>query len=186
MKRVEGFGEQRGIVLLVALIMLLLVSLMVVTGFNLSQTNLQVVHNLESRTLAKQAAVRALEQAITSGPSFVTPLAFDYNADGVNDVEVAVTCEIIRSVDISKEDIDRFVSEASEKAADASSDEEAASWDLVAQRWSTCVGAGNSLCKSVTFEWSAIARDQITGARMAVVQGVTGSVSNLAASSACS
>lgn len=111
MKRLDGFTRQRGIVLMVALIMLLLVTLMVISGFNLSQTNLQVVHNLESRALAKQAAIRALEEAMSSN-LFVTgtvfPVAceqanrvcYDINGDGADDiaVQVVLSCTIAKTL----------------------------------------------------------------------------------------
>jgi hypothetical protein len=111
MKRLDGFTKQRGVVLMVALIMLLLVSLMVISGFHLSQTNLQVVHNLESRALAKQAGIRALEEAMSSN-LFVTGSVFpvtceqanrvcyDLNGDGVDDVavQVALTCTIAKTL----------------------------------------------------------------------------------------
>lgn len=111
MKRLDGFTGQRGIVLMVALIMLLLVTLMVISGFNLSQTNLQVVHNLESRALAKQAAIRALEEAMSSNlflTGTVFPVAceqanrvcYDLNGDGADDiaVQVALTCTIAKTL----------------------------------------------------------------------------------------
>jgi len=111
MKQMTNMARQRGVVLLVALIMLLLVSLMVVTGFNLSQTNLQVVHNLESRALAKQAGIRALEEAMSTNlflTGTVFPVAceqanrvcYDLNGDGTNDVavQVALSCTVARTL----------------------------------------------------------------------------------------
>lgn len=165
-----AFNRQRGVVLVVALIMLLLVTLMVVSGFNLTQTNLQVVHNLESRALAKHAAVRAIEEVITSGASSAP---YDYNADGVNDVEVAVACASIRSVVIEDTEVDGFVTEAQAKAdaaAAASNASEANAWNDIVNRWRTCTGG---LCTQGAIEFSATAVDQVTGARMVVVQGVT-------------
>lgn len=111
MKRLDGFPRQRGVVLFVALIMLLLVSLMVINGFNLSQTNLQVVHNLENRALAKQAAIRALEEAMSSN-LFLTGTVFsvacgqanrvcyDINDDGADDiaVQVSLSCTIAKTL----------------------------------------------------------------------------------------
>jgi Tfp pilus assembly protein PilX len=111
MTRIDGFTGQRGIVLMVALIMLLLVTLMVISGFNLSQTNLQVVHNLESRALAKQAAIRALEEAMSSNlflTGTVFPVAceqanrvcYDINGDGADDiaVQVVLSCTIAKTL----------------------------------------------------------------------------------------
>lgn len=164
------FNRQRGVVLVVALIMLLLVTLMVVSGFNLTQTNLQVVHNLESRALAKHAATRALEEVITSGSSSAP---YDYNADGVSDVDVAVVCADIRSVKIENKDITEFVTEAQAKAdaaAAATNTVEAKAWNDIVNRWTTCFGG---LCTQGAIEFSATAVDRVTGARMVVVQGVT-------------
>lgn len=165
-----ALNRQRGVVLVVALTMLLLVTLMVVSGFNLTQTNLKVVHNLESRALAKHAAVRALEEVITSGSSSGP---YDYNADGVNDVDVAVACTDIRSVKIEDKDIEGFVAEAQAKAdaaVAASNTVEANAWNDAVNRWRTCIGG---LCTQGAIEFTATAVDRVTGARMVVVQGIT-------------
>lgn len=162
---------QRGVVLVVALIMLLLVTLMVVSGFNLTQTNLQVVHNLESRALAKHAAERALENYINSRSSSVS---YDYNADGVNDVAVTVECKLIRSADIEGEDLDQFITEAQAKAdaaAAADNTAEANAWAVIVGRWQTCFGGAS--CTQGAVEYKATAVDQLTGAQVVVVQGIT-------------
>jgi Tfp pilus assembly protein PilX len=163
-------NHQRGVVLVVSLIMLLLVTLMVVSGFNLTQTNLQVVYNLESRAMAKHAAERALEEVINSGSSSVS---YDYNADGVNDVAVAVVCASIRSVTIEDKDVHGFITEAQTKASvatAANNTADADAWNNIVNRWRTCTGG---LCTQGAIELSATAVDQLTGARMVVVQGIT-------------
>ena len=164
--------SQRGVVLVVALIMLLLVTLMVVSGFNLTQTNLQVVHNLESRALAKHAAERALEEVITTGSMFAS---YDYNADGVNDVAVTVACAPIRSVPIESEELDQFITEAQAKAdaaAAANNTAEVNAWEDIVGRWRTCFG-GSAICTQGAVEYTATAQDQLTGAQVVVVQGIT-------------
>ena len=59
-------NRQRGVVLVVALIMLLLVTFMAVSGFNLTQGNLQIIGNMESRTQAFNVANAAIEEAVSS------------------------------------------------------------------------------------------------------------------------
>lgn len=168
MKRLDGVARQRGIVLMVALIMLLLVSLMVISGFNLSQTNLQVVHNLESRALAKQAAIRALEEAMSSNlflTGTVFPVAceqanrvcYDLNGDGANDIAVQVTlsCTIAKTL-TNAEVLTRSAAYSAAEAGDAETDggsdaetvEDPSVETLpqlpVASPWLTCIGGGQA------------------------------------------
>ncbi|MEK8078885.1 pilus assembly PilX family protein [Pseudomonas sp. XK-1] len=171
MKRLDGVARQRGIVLMVALIMLLLVSLMVISGFNLSQTNLQVVHNLESRALAKQAAIRALEEAVSSNlflTGTVFPVAceqanrvcYDLNGDGANDIAVQVTlgCTIAKTL-TNAEVLTRSAAYSAAEAAEAGDAEadggsgaetvedpsvETLPQLPVASPWLTCIGGGQA------------------------------------------
>lgn len=156
------FNRQRGVVLLVALMMLLLVTLMVVSGFNLTQTNLKVVHNMESRQQAVQAANSALEEAISSARIVSSPAAlfnvgcgqannkcYDVNGDGANDITVTVS-------------VPRCVTSTPIKNT-----------DLVMPRDSSCFTSGpNSLCVNVVFELIATATDNLTGAQAVVTQGI--------------
>jgi Tfp pilus assembly protein PilX len=157
-----SFKRQRGVVLVVALMMLLLVTLMVVSGFNLTQTNLKVVQNMESRQQAVQAASTALEEAISSAKIVSSPAAlftvncgqgnskcYDVNGDGANDITVAVDlprCVIVTPIKNN---------------------------DLVMPRDSSCFTSGvNSLCVNAVFELRATATDNLTGAQAVVTQGV--------------
>ena len=60
-------ARQRGVVLLVSLIMLIVLTLIVVTSSNIVQANLKVVHNLESREMVRFAAMATIEEALSSG-----------------------------------------------------------------------------------------------------------------------
>ena len=60
-------SRQRGVALIVSLIMLLAITLVVVSASNLVQSNLKVVQNMESRDMVRFAAYAALEEAISSG-----------------------------------------------------------------------------------------------------------------------
>lgn len=202
MKRLDGFTRQSGIVLVVALIMLLLVSLMVISGFNLSQTNLQVVHNLESRALAKQAAIRALEEAMSSN-LFVTgtvfPVAceqanrvcYDINGDGADDiaVQVVLSCTIAKTL-TNADVLARSAAYVAARQDDAEvsgepAPEEPAEGESVlpqlpvASPWLTCIGGGQasgtggtSQCADVVWDFVATATDLQTGAQAQVRQGL--------------
>lgn len=158
-------AQQRGAVLLVALIMLLLVTLMVVSGFNLTQTNLKVVQNMESRNLAKYAANAAIEEAISSAQFLSSPgdifsvscaqsnrKCYDFNGDGIDDIVVQVeapACVIV--LPIKNSELNVF------DPMDAS-----------------CFiqGSQNSMCVNSVWEMRATARDVLTGAEVVVRQGI--------------
>jgi Tfp pilus assembly protein PilX len=159
-------GRQRGVALVVALIMLLAVTLIAVSASNLVQSNLKIVQNMESRDMVRAAAHSALEEAISSGRFMASPEAmfvvsceednqrcYDFNGDGTNDVTVAVaapTCVVVQP--IKNSELDVFNS-----AADAS-----------------CYlpPAVYSMCANSVWEFEATATDAVTGAEIVVRQGV--------------
>lgn len=90
--------SQRGITLIVGLIMLVLITLMVTTAFTLSNTNLKSVSNMQAKNEATAAASQVIEQILssnfTNAPA-AEQVNVDINADGTTDyvVEVATpTC----------------------------------------------------------------------------------------------
>ena len=175
MTRGRPAGSQQGVVLVVALVMLLAVTLMVVMSSNLVQTNLKVVQNLESRQMARSAALAALDQAISSGsaggvPRFIqfpnsmftvpcpgkgtNDLCYDVNHDGTNDVTVTVaapTCTSVSPTPNSKLDVFGSVQQAS------------------------CYlpPAVYSMCAYAVWDFQATATDPATGAQVKVRQGVS-------------
>jgi Tfp pilus assembly protein PilX len=96
-------GAQRGATLIVGLIMLALITLMVVTTFTLSTTNLQSVGNMQFRDESIAAATRAIEISFsdTTMPAGIqvgdtgSPrnFAIDVNNNGVADYTVSVCPE---------------------------------------------------------------------------------------------
>lgn len=161
-----GFPRQeRGAVLLVALIMLLMVTLLAISSFNLTQTNLKVVQNMESRGMAKYAANAAIEEAISSARFLSSPNSvfsqsceqanrkcYDFNGDDLVDIAVSLeapSCVIVLPIKNSELNVS--------DPADAS-----------------CFiqGSPNSMCVNSVWELRATARDVLTGAEVVVRQGV--------------
>jgi Tfp pilus assembly protein PilX len=86
-------AHQRGVTLIVGLIMMVLITLIVINAFTLSSSNLKSVGNVQVREEAVAAANQAIEQMITA--NFTTVLgtqtfAVDVNKDGTADYNVAV------------------------------------------------------------------------------------------------
>lgn len=90
MKRDQGF------VLVVALVLLVILTIAVVTGINLSNSNLRIVGNAQLQQEARSAAEQAINTTISSLSTFTatTPAAstvnVDMNNDGTNDYTVNV------------------------------------------------------------------------------------------------
>lgn len=93
MKMLSSSYQQRGITLLMGMIMLILITLMVTSAFMLSNTNLKAVGNMQIREEAIAAANMAIEQVLSS-PFAVAPAAetveVDINNDGVSDYTVSI------------------------------------------------------------------------------------------------
>jgi hypothetical protein len=159
--------KQGGFVLVIALIMLLAVTLMVVTGSNLAQSNLKVVQNLESREVARSAALSAIEEAISSARFTTSPdsifsvsceeenqKCYDVNGDGVDDITVVVVaprCVTVTPIPNSQLNV----------------------FESPAQASCFMPPAVYSMCANSVWEFLATATDAATGAEVAVRQGVS-------------
>lgn len=62
--------QQRGATLLVSLIMLVVLTLFAVTGFNLSSVNLRIAGNFQMQKTMEAAAQEAIEQILSSSAAF--------------------------------------------------------------------------------------------------------------------
>ena len=62
--------HQRGATLLISLIMLVVLTLFAVTGFNLSSVNLRIAGNYQSQKTMEAAAQEAIEQILSSAVAF--------------------------------------------------------------------------------------------------------------------
>ena len=86
--------KQRGVTLIVALIMLTVITLLVSSAFVLSTSNLKSVRNMQLQNEAIAAANLAIEQVIGS-PFTDAPAAesinVDINQDGITDYTVFIT-----------------------------------------------------------------------------------------------
>lgn len=172
-----GARRERGITLITALIMLVLLTLVALTSFNLGKSNLQIVSNMQQRDEAGAAAREVIEEAISNTRFFVTPdhilanpcdgepnrRCVDTNGDGKTDVKVAiapkpkcVVAPLIRNT-----------------ALDMADREDATCSMGSAQNFGVAGAVdGNSACADSIWEITAVATDVETDAEVAVTQGV--------------
>lgn len=173
----RGAVSQSGMVLMTALIMLLLVTIIGVVSANSIQANLSIVQNVEARSTARNAALTAIQEAISTtgflqgtkafvvgceGSSYTRCL--DLSGDGVeDDISVALSTPVC----ISASPIRNIELNVLADADDAS-----------------CYQPGQfSLCATALWEVTAVATDTATGAKVEIRQGIqTRTTTNLLAS----
>lgn len=103
MNRLQTF-RQRGMALIVGLILLALMTVMAMTSFNIGRTSMDVVGNLQHHNEVVTAANSAIQEAMSSTAMFDTPSnvflapcngnntkCYDMNGDGTNDITVTLT-----------------------------------------------------------------------------------------------
>jgi len=94
MKNNPRSRTQHGVVLVIGLIMLVMITLMVVTAFQISTGNLKMVGNLQFRNEAIAAANALVEKSLNVTNFSGHAEGIDLNNDGTNDytVTIARTC----------------------------------------------------------------------------------------------
>jgi Tfp pilus assembly protein PilX len=184
-------SRQRGITLIVSMIMLMLITMLAISSFRLGSGNLQIVGNMQQRGQTLSAAQGAIEQVV-SNPNFsATPTnavpapctdaagqkqpntaCVDVNGDGSTDVTVAVgstrsngqwqTAPCVQQV--------KPVTNAS---LDLSRTEDASCAIGVGQTFGVAGSAsGNSMCNEMLWDVEAVASDATQGASTTVAAGV--------------
>lgn len=168
--------RQRGVTLVVALIMLVLLTLLALTSFNVSKSNLQIVSNMQQRDEAIAAAREVIEETVSNTRFFASPnkvlvnpcgaantRCVDSNGDGVNDVTVALTPppNCVKAKAIKNSDLDM-----------ADSDDAGCSLGSAQNFGVAGAVTGNSECANSVWEVTAVATDNTTQATVTVTQGV--------------
>jgi hypothetical protein len=156
--------------------MLVLLTLLALTSFNLGNSTLQVVGNMQQREQSVAAANEAIEETISSTNFFNTPAAalphpdgapnqrlVDIDADGKADIKVTISpppscvkAQVIKNSDLRLEDA-----------------EDAGCSVGTAQNFGVAGASdGNSDCANSVWDVSAVATDMATKASVKVTQGV--------------
>lgn len=156
--------RQEGATLLIGLIMLVLLTLMAITSFNLGKSNLQIVGNMQFRSETVRAAEEAVETAISLPGSVSVPSAstVDVNGDGVADVNVTITPTLMQANILKNSALNL-------------SDPGQLGCTLGASQAFGIVGAatGNSLCAATLYDLQVVATEAATNASVELHQGVS-------------
>ena len=152
MHRLGTAKRQRGVALVIGMIMLVLLTLLVVSAINTSTTNLKVAGNMQSEDEARAMAQQAIEQFISSYGNFYpvvlgpTTTPFDVNNDATSDYSVTVAKPVCK----------RAAQQIPPRSIDCAN------------------GAKNGIyCWDTLWEVAATAVDTKSGVSQSVVQGVS-------------
>lgn len=85
-------NRQRGAVLLVSLVILMILTLFVVSSANLSSSDLRIIGNFQSTMTLGQDAQQAIEQVLSSVNNFTAPAAHTITVNGHPVAVSAPTC----------------------------------------------------------------------------------------------
>jgi Tfp pilus assembly protein PilX len=180
----RGAAGQRGITLVTALIMLVLLTLMAITAFHVGTSQTIIVSNAQHRDEALDAAQQAIDKVLNS-PDFMSAPAsaipstatncpdgaanswcVDVNGDSVADVKVALTPppKCMYGAAISNSALDIVANPTDQQCLTPQGQE--------------CLGMpggcpSTSLCADANWEISAVASDTATNTSVTVVQGVS-------------
>jgi Tfp pilus assembly protein PilX len=104
--------NQRGATLLISLIMLVVLTLFAVAGFNLSSVNLKIAGNFQAQRGMEAAAQQAIEQVLSTGTAFsLTPAAQTVTVSGFNVAVNAPACNYYRTASGYGKDIEALAPE---------------------------------------------------------------------------
>ena len=188
--------RQRGITLIISLIMLVLLTIMALTSFNIGKSSLQVIDNAQQQAQVLNAAQTMLSQVISS-PTFTqapesvldnsncAPLTAPANSrcvdlygDGKTKIIVQMTpppvCVQAQSIPTSSLNL-----------TNSTSPDWGCTLGDPAQHGIEGVATGDSLCANSLWDLNAVAVDPVSSARAVVNQGVAMRVSKDSVDTVC-
>ena len=133
--RPDTARRQQGATLLVGLIMLVVLTLLVVSGIRTSNANLKIVGNVQARDEAAAQAQRALEDMLSDVNNFYTPVQKNLSVDAVGDGSAEYTVVVSAPVCLKLVTVDGYSVDFADSAPKDSY------WDIAVQVTDTRTGA---------------------------------------------
>lgn len=171
MRQFSLYNGQRGVVLPIALIMLVMMLLVAIVSFNMGRQNTIIAGNMQHKAEVVNSANQAVEEVISKTTFITNPNAalpgnktsYDVNGDGKNDITVTLNpppcvkkAQVIKNAELS-------ISNVNDAACIVG-----ATQNLGVEGAAT----GDSLCANTVWEINAVAEDNVTGAAATVTTGV--------------
>ncbi len=181
--------RQRGATLVVALILLVLLTLFGLSSMNTANTSLKVTGNMQAKTEALNAAQATIETVISTPQFIADPANAVINpCAGANTLCVDVTGDgnPEYTTTLVPQPACVSVKPIKNDALDLGNTEDLGCSSGQQQQFGVAGAvSGNSLCANSVWEISAQARSTVSGATVAVTQGVGVRISTDAAGTSC-
>lgn len=133
--RPDTARRQQGATLLVGLIMLVVLTLLVVSGIRTSNANLKIVGNVQARDEAAAQAQQALEDTLSDVNNFYTPVRKELSVDADGDGSAEYTVVVSAPVCLKLVTVDGYSVDFADSAPKDSY------WDVAVQVTDTRTGA---------------------------------------------
>jgi Tfp pilus assembly protein PilX len=184
-------NRQRGIVMVVGLVMLVLMTLLALTTLNLGKSSLQIVGNMQLRKQVIGAAQEVIEDAISTTRLFLSPGAIytnpctgpntkciDIDGDGVPDLTVALTPTptCVKAQIIKNAFMNLNLNDSNDQACVLSTSQ---TFGIAGS------STANSMCSDTVWQVRAEATDNVTQAKVGVTEGVAVRVGTDVVSTSC-
>ena len=163
--------RSRGVVLLQAMVLMIMLFLIAIASFNMGRQNTIIAGNMQHKAEALTAANQAIEQVISTttfidSPTAAVPgnsVSYDVNGDGTKDITVTLNPKpCIKKVQIIKN-----------SELDMTSSNDVACTIGQSQNLGVAgATTGDSLCANTVWEITAVAEDDATSAQVQVTTGV--------------
>jgi len=182
--------EQKGVTMIVGLIMLVVLTLLVLASFQLGKNNLEIVGNMQTRGESVASAQQAIEAAINSPLLTTNPdaifsppcgtnntLCYDVNGDDTNDVTVTLTPNpsCIKAETIKNKNLNLGLED----------DRRCTIGVIQGQFGIESSDSSDSLCSNSVWDIRALAQDTTTNSKAVVEQGVAVRVRTVDVETAC-
>ena len=175
--------RQRGVVMVMGLILLMVMTLLALTTLNIGKSSLQIVGNMQWRQQVISAAQEAIDDAISTTRLFLSPGAIylspcagpntkcvDISGDGTADITVALTPTptCVKAQVFKNASIKLNLNDPNDQACVLSSSQ---TFGIAGAQ------VANSLCSDTVWQIRAQATDNATQTAIAVTEGVAVRVS---------
>ena len=157
---VQNMSKERGVTLIVTLIMLVIMMLLAIAAINISTTNLKVVGNMQLQQEATNAAQSAINQVLSKGTYLSDPTTAPTSLT-VGDYTVSLAPPCLKSaVTLFESDFVKPLNAEDQKCIPSS-------------QWTWMNGVAMSDCARVTFQIAATINDPSTKVQVRIVEGAS-------------
>lgn len=158
--QIQSGNKERGITLVVTLIMLVIMTLLAIAAINMSTNNLKVVGNMQLQQEATNAAQSAVNQILSKGSYLSDPTSAPTSVT-VGNYTVAIVPPCLKSATtLFESDFPKPLSTEDQKCIPSS-------------QWTWVNGVAMSDCARATFQITATVNDPSTKAQVKIVEGAS-------------